>query len=97
MKRLTLLEAAESLLREAEGWIKDQLEGTSFYGKRWRSLGPERAAIERAKEQTSDLVRALQALASLADSRVNGQDAVPQSEWAEALLDAQTVLQKEKP
>ena len=43
-----LLEAAKMGLREAESWIRDQLEGTKFYEDAMKELDPIRAAIAKA-------------------------------------------------
>ena len=43
-----LLEAAKLGLREAEGWIRDQLEGTRMFDAAMKELDPIRAAIAKA-------------------------------------------------
>ncbi len=44
-----LLEAAKLGLRAAEGWVKDQLEGTSMFAAAMQELDPIRAAIAKAE------------------------------------------------
>lgn len=46
---MTLLKAAKLALREAESWVKDQLEGTSSYADAMAELEPVRKAIAKAE------------------------------------------------
>lgn len=48
-QRDDLLKAAKLGLRAAEGWVKDQLEGTSMFAAAMQELDPIRAAIAKAE------------------------------------------------